>query len=96
MTIWDVPKELISKTDEELIKDYNKLSLRQLLEKKQMEYELRSKEANVRLKNVERKLDILSNKIRNLEKIIIRHVDEGYDVRLSFKRWFNNRMRAVE
>lgn len=96
MTIWDVPKELTSKSDEELIRDYNKLSLRQLLQKKQMEYELRSKEANVRLKNVERKLDILSNKIRNLEKIIIRHVDEGYDVRLSFKRWFNNRMRAVE
>ena len=94
MAIWSVPEKLRKvKSDEELIKDYNKLSLRQLLEKKQMEYELRSKEANVRLKNVERKLDILSNKIRNLEKIIIKHVDEEYDVRLSFKRWFNNRMR---
>lgn len=89
---WEVP-ERKKKSNEQLMKEYGKMSLVQIIDHKRDVAEARSKETNKRLNRMERQLDRFSVRVRNLEKIIIRHIDLNYDVRLSFKRYYNERMK---
>ena len=89
---YEVPKGWKKKrTGKELLEDYSNMNLEQLMEKRDKEQlELRYKYYS-RVDFLSKKVIKLEDKLKILEEVVLKFIDDNTDARTSFKRWFKRR-----
>ena len=77
--------------DTELLEDYSNMNLEQLMEKRDKEQlELRYKYYS-RVDFLSKKVIKLEDKLKILEEVVLKFIDDNTDARTSFKRWFKRK-----
>ena len=89
---YEKPKDWNTKrTGKEILEDYSKMNLQGLIEKKQKEDNKKRYQYYSKVDFLSKKVENLEDKLKLLEEVLLKFVDDNTDKRTSFKRWYRRR-----